>query len=66
MLGLDLENNEFEINDIPKEIDRLRIELDNARKETDFAKSDEIRQKLNEKGYEVKNTPGGSVLGRLP
>ena len=66
VLGLDLENNEFEINDIPKEIDRLRIELDNARKETDFAKSDEIRQKLNEKGYEVKNTPGGSVLGRLP
>ena len=66
VLGLDLENNEFEINDIPKEIDRLRIELDNARKETDFAKSDEIRQKLNEKGYEVKNTPGRSVLGRLP
>lgn len=66
VFGLDLENNEFEINDIPKEINRLRIELDNARKETDFAKSDEIRQKLNEKGYEVKNTPGGSVLGRLP
>ncbi len=66
VLGLDLKNNEFEINEIPKEIDRLRIELDNARKKTDFAKSDEIRQKLNEKGYEVKNTPGGSVLGRLP
>ena len=66
VLGLDLEHNEFGLNDVPDEIDRLRIELDNARKEADFAKSDEIRQKLNEKGYEVKNTPGGSVLGRLP
>jgi cysteinyl-tRNA synthetase len=47
---------------IPDEDMALAKELDTARFEKNFVRSDEIRKELEAKGYEVKNTPNGTVL----
>src|SRR3989338_5765194 len=66
VLGLDLENNEFEMKDIPTEVEQLMKERESARALGDYSKSDQLRKQIEEQGFEVKNTPGGSVLGSLP
>ena len=61
VLGLELDK--IEKIEIPENIQTLMKELDEARQNKDFVKSDEIRQKLNDLGYKVENTAKGSVLG---
>ncbi len=63
VLGLGFENLKTE--KIPAEVIKIKNELDDARKEKDFNKSDELRKKINDSGYDVKNTPTGSVLSKL-
>ena len=47
---------------IPKKILRLVEEREEARKNKDFKLSDEIREKINSLGYEVKDTDGGPKI----
>ena len=59
VLGLDIKNKIAEIKksgeQISPEIKKLITERDLARKNKDWTKSDELRKKLEELGYEVKD-----------
>lgn len=46
---------------LPKEIEKLIQERENAREEKDFKKADEIRDKLQEKGIELEDTNKGTI-----
>ncbi len=58
VLGLGLESLKEKI--IPEEILKLSTEREEARKNKDFKKSDELREKINALGYEVKDLSDGS------
>jgi cysteinyl-tRNA synthetase len=47
---------------LPAEIEALRAQRDEARKRKDFARSDELRKELQARGFEVRDTPSGTVL----
>jgi cysteinyl-tRNA synthetase len=53
VFGLGFENIKEEV--IPKEVIKLAEEREEARKNKDFKKSDELREKINNLGYEVKD-----------
>ncbi len=50
---------EHEKVEVPEEIKKLIEERENARKEKNFKKSDEIREKIRQMGWEVQDTPEG-------
>lgn len=54
----------FEKEILDEEIERLIEERSQARKDRNFARADEIRNLLAEKGIELKDTPDGVVYSR--
>jgi len=50
---------------IPKEIKKLANEREQYRKEKNWKKSDEVRDKINKKGWSVEDTSSGSKLKQL-
>jgi len=63
VLGLGLDKVKKErLEELPHEIIKLKDERDQARKAKEWKKSDEIRNLLVKKGYEVLDTPQGSVV----
>ena len=64
ILGLDLDKRE-EVNKIPENIQKLVDERNRVRQDKDFAKSDELRQEIEKLGFEVKDTPEGTVVNAL-
>ncbi|HTY55513.1 MAG TPA: cysteine--tRNA ligase [Candidatus Binataceae bacterium] len=62
VLGIDLERVFAESRDakFPPEIAKLIEQRDQARREKNFARSDELRKELVARGYEVKDSAGGS------
>jgi len=50
---------------IPEEIKKLAVERETARQEKDWAKSDELRAKINSLGYEIKDTETGSKISKI-
>ena len=50
--------------EIPKEVKEFLSERKKARLAKDFKKSDELREKINSLGYEVKDTPEGQILSK--
>jgi len=63
VLGLGFESLQKEI--IPEEILKLADEREEARKNKNFQKSDELRKEINSLGYEVKDTPEGQKISKL-
>ena len=63
VLGLGFENLQEE--KIPAEIVLLVKEREQARQNKDFKKSDELRDKKNSLGYEVKDTSSGQKINRI-
>lgn len=60
VLGLDLaEVKTKEKEKIPREVERLGKERDVAKKEKDYKKADEIREKIFELGYTLKDRENG-------
>lgn len=63
IFGFDLKKLEEELaksaETIPEEIKALAEERENARKEKNFKKSDELRKIINKKGYDIKDTDSG-------
>lgn len=62
VLGLDLENSEKYLNDkkdVPEEIIKLAEERLASKKEKNYAKADELRNKIVDAGYIIKDTPSG-------
>lgn len=62
VFGLGFENLKEE--KIPKEILELVKEREQARKDKDFKKSDELREKINSLGYEIKDTAEGQKISK--
>jgi cysteinyl-tRNA synthetase len=64
VLGVDFEaiRQRAASQTLPAEIEALRAQRDEARKKKDFARSDALRKELQTRGYEVKDTPAGTVL----
>ena len=50
---------------IPKKIIKLAEEREEARAKKNFKKSDELRNKMNSLGYEIKDTPGGQKILKI-
>jgi cysteinyl-tRNA synthetase len=50
---------------IPKEIEKLAEEREEARKNKDFKKSDELRDKINSLGYEIKDSSEGYKINKI-
>ena len=63
VLGLGFENLKDEI--IPEEILKLAEEREDARKNKNFKKSDELRKEINSLGYEIKDTAGGQKISKI-
>ncbi|MFA6523979.1 MAG: cysteine--tRNA ligase [Candidatus Paceibacterota bacterium] len=63
VLGLNFENIKEEI--IPEKIKKLGEEREEARKNKDFKKSDELRDKIISLGYEIKDTPDGVKISKI-
>ena len=63
VLGLKIdEETSKEKTDIPEEILELVQERQEARNNKDWAKSDELRELINEKGYDIKDTKEGREI----
>ncbi|TSC70965.1 MAG: cysteinyl-tRNA synthetase [Parcubacteria group bacterium Gr01-1014_46] len=60
ILGLKLDKKE--VIEIPDEVKGLINERDKARASKDFAKSDELRQKIESLGFEIKDTKDGTEI----
>ena len=67
VLGLGFEQIEKTAKEeiIPAEILKLVDEREEARKNKDFKKSDELRDKINSLGYEVKDTSLGQRVNKI-
>lgn len=66
VLGLNFENiKEAEKISIPEEIIKLAEEREEARKNKDFKKSDELREKINSLGYEIKDSSEGPQISKI-
>jgi cysteinyl-tRNA synthetase len=61
VLGLDLANSAI-IEQVPDEVKKLAGIREGLRKEGKFVLADEVRVKIAELGWEVKDTPRGSVF----
>ncbi len=68
VLGIKIDlvpEKDTEDSDIPEEILRLVEERKIARENKDWSKSDEMRDKIKEKGYVVKDTASGAVVTKI-
>ena len=63
-LKIDEESNVIK-EEIPKEINILVEERELARKNKDWTKSDELRDLIKEKGYEVKDSKEGTTINKI-
>jgi cysteinyl-tRNA synthetase len=50
---------------IPEEIKKLAEEREQARKNKNFKKSDELRKEINSLGYEIKDTAEGQKINKI-
>ncbi len=63
ILGLDLEKGYVAPKeDIPEELQKMLEERTQARKDKNWALSDKLRDEINARGYDIKDTPQGSTL----
>jgi cysteinyl-tRNA synthetase len=62
LLSLDLDK--IEHVEISEEVQQIINAREEARKQNDWNKSDELRNKLEELGYTIKDTDSGTVIGR--
>jgi cysteinyl-tRNA synthetase len=62
--GLGLEGLLEAEDQAPEELQRLAAERDEARSARDFARADEIRDRLAGEGWEIRDTPEGARLVR--
>ncbi|MFH1979391.1 MAG: cysteine--tRNA ligase [Patescibacteria group bacterium] len=63
VLGLKL--GEVKKEEIPEEVQKLANEREKARKEKDWQKADRLRKEIENKGWDLKDTPTGPQLSKL-
>lgn len=66
LLGLELENQSKKLADemsaVPEDIKKLASARDDARRQKDFKKSDELREQIQKEGFEVMDTDSGPII----
>ena len=62
VMGLKIDEEDSKQNDIPEEIMRLIEERRIARENKDWAASDRLRDLINDKGYNIKDTKDGMEI----
>jgi len=65
VLGLGLSQVSNKKQKVPDEVIKLSQEREKLRKEGKYAEADETRKKINDLGYEVKDTSEGTVVNLL-
>ena len=65
VLGLDLENNEYQVKDIPAEVRQLIKERESARALGDYSQSDRLRQEIESLGFSIEDTPEGPRISQF-
>lgn len=68
ILGIEIEkdgNNKIDVSNIPEEVLKIAEERKQARFDKNWAKSDELRDIIREKGYEVIDTKDGMELKKI-
>lgn len=65
VLSLNLDKNDKEDINIPEDIKLILNKRKDARENKNFAKSDELRDKLKELGYIVKDTKDGQIIEKV-
>ncbi len=60
VLGIELKEEQS----VPEEVGRLAQERQQAREEKNYAKADELRDRIEELGYELKDTPEGVKINK--
>lgn len=65
VLGLDLGNLEDEAEDIPEQVRELVSLRQNAREEKNYEESDNLRAKIEQLGYIVKDTSDGQKVEKI-
>ena len=65
VLGLRIDKEKENKEEIPQEILELLKQRRVARENKDWTKSDELRDLISQKGYEVKDTKDGMVVSKL-
>ena len=62
VMGLKIDEEDSKQNDIPEEIMSLIEERRIARENKDWAASDRLRDLINDKGYNIKDTKDGMEI----
>ncbi len=62
VLGLDLLKENNTVNTIPKEVQELAEQRKQAKQTKQYAKADDLRKQIEEKGYKVEDTKDGYVI----
>jgi cysteinyl-tRNA synthetase len=57
ILGLELDKVIGQKIEIPEEVQKLVDQRENARKQKDFKRSDELRKEIKRLGYEIEDSP---------
>ncbi len=65
VLGLDLEKVATEAAVAPEKVNKLVKERELARKENNFARADQLRKEIAQKGFEVVDTDSGPKLKKI-
>lgn len=65
VLGLDLEHNEFEVKDFPKDVEELLEKRRKARIEENWEEADKIRKEIENKGFMIKDGENTQTLFKL-
>lgn len=65
VLGLGIEGWEREKVDVPSDVMKLVDEREKSRRKKDWAKSDELRDRIAKAGFAVRDTPEGQKLTRV-
>ena len=66
VLGLGFDKiKKIETEEIPEEIKKLAEEREQARQNKDYKKSDELREKINSLGYEIKDSTEGYKINKI-
>ncbi len=63
-LSLGFSENTLSLSELPEDLQTLAQEREQARKAKDFARSDELRIHLSNRGYHVEDTPSGPLFSK--
>jgi len=62
VVGLDFAKTKIALSKIPSKIKKLVLEREELREQKNWSKADQIRQKINNLGFEIEDTDQGSMI----